>query len=81
MMSLVAAIASRLWRCRWMFRRPRLAVLLTVLGVAALLALLVWLPQHATLSHSRRQVPQPTEPQRYRSPRGQARWVGKWRCS
>ena len=49
-------------------------------GLPALLALLVWLPQLRRSATPATKEPQPTEPQRYRSPRA-ARWVGKWRCS
>lgn len=79
-MSLVAAIASglavplaSLADLGWRFS-------LLCWGLPALLALLVWLPQLRRSATPAVKEPQPTEPQRYRSP-GAARWVGKWRCS
>lgn len=70
-MSLVAAIASglavplaALADLGWRFS-------LLCWGLPALLALLVWLPQ-LRLGHSATKEPQPTEPQRYRSPWGSA---------
>ena len=79
-MSLVAAIASglavplaALADLGWRFS-------LLCWGLPALLALLVWLPQLRRSATPATKEPQPTEPQRYRSP-GAARWVGKWRCS
>ena len=70
-MSLVAAIASGL-AVPLAAGRPRLAVLFAVLGFARLASAAGVAAAAAALGHSATKEPQPTEPQRYRSPRGSA---------